>query len=123
MPLGCLDFTDQPLPFGLGPSFNSQLQGAIDGDGDPADGLLDASYLLAFRPFAGAADERLDLQSGECSAPEPTTACAADPTTVPQTVRYDGVATGTCLEPLPGRPALRSGDRHAHGSGFRLDGA
>jgi len=100
---GCLDFTDQELPLGLGPSFNGQLQSALEGDTDPADGLLDASYLLAFRPFAeDAAGERLDLQSGDCTAPEATTACAAEPMAVPQTVGYEGVATGLCLEPIPG---------------------
>jgi len=100
---GCVDFTDQPLPFGLGPSFNDQLESALTGDADPADGALDASYLLAFRPFvANATDERLDLQSGSCSAPEATTACVPDPGTVPQTVAYDGVGSGTCLAPVPG---------------------
>jgi len=100
---GCVDFTDDALPFGLGPSFNEQLGSALAGDVDPADGVLDASYLLAFRPFLeSAVGERLDLQSGACTAPESTTACAPDLAGVPQTVLYDGVGTGTCLEPLPG---------------------
>lgn len=102
-PFGCFDFTDQELPFGLGPSLNARLQSTLESDVDPADGRLDASYLLAFRPFAeDAAGERLDLQSGDCAAPESTTSCVAEPGSVPQTVVYDGVDVGLCLAPLPG---------------------
>lgn len=101
--IGCVDFTDEALPFGLGPSLNAQLESAIGGDADPPDGLLDASYLLVFRPFEPLGlGLRLDLQSASCTAPEATTSCAWNPESVPQTTRYDGVAAGTCLEPLPG---------------------
>lgn len=104
--LGCVDFTDEALPLGLGPSLNDQLESAITGDVDPPDGLLDASYLLAFRPFDPlAVGLRLDLQSASCTAPEATTSCGPDTQTVPVTTSYDGVDSGICLEPVPG--ALR----------------
>jgi hypothetical protein len=99
---GCFDFTDQDLPLGLGLSFNGQIQAAITGDSEP-DGLLDASYLLEFRPFDEAATAlRLDIGGGLCTAPMAGTSCAPDPATVPQTALYDGLGAGSCLAALDG---------------------
>ncbi len=99
---GCTDFTDQDLPFGLGPSFNSQLATLITSDGN-TDGFLDLSSLLEFRPFdAAASGLRLDLASGLCAAPFPPASCDPDPTTVPQTAAYSAQAAGTCLAPVAG---------------------
>lgn len=100
--IGCFDFTDQPLPLGLGPSFNQQLAAAITEDSEP-DGFLDASLLLEFRPFDELASAlRLDFGSGLCTAPMAGTSCAPDPASVPQTTTYDGVAAGNCLTPVAG---------------------
>lgn len=102
IPFGCRDFTDQDLPLLPGTAFNGQLQTAITTDGD-ADNLLDSSFLLQFRPYDSVAvDFRLDLANGLCSAPMIGTSCAPDPAVVPQTVTYDFLAAGTCLEPLAG---------------------
>ncbi len=99
---GCFDFTDQDLPGFPGTSFNGQLQAAITGDSEP-DGLLDASYLLEFRPFdEDASGLRLDLAGGLCTAPVAGTSCAPDPQGVPQTASYDGLGSGSCLAPVAG---------------------
>ena len=100
--VGCFDFTDQDFPLGLGQSFNGQLQAAITGDSEP-DGFLDSSFLLEFRPFDEAASAlRLDLGNGLCTAPVAGTSCAPDPSALPQTATYDGLAAGACLAPLAG---------------------
>lgn len=99
---GCFDFTDQDLPGFPGTAFNGQVQAAITGDSEP-DGLLDASYLLEFRPFDEDADGlRLDLAGGLCTSPMAGTSCAPDPQSVPQTASYDGVGSGSCLAPIAG---------------------
>lgn len=100
--VGCVDFTDQDVPFFPGTAFNGQVQAAITGDSEP-DGLLDASYLLEFRPWDETASAtRLDFGTGLCTAPMAGTSCAPDPASVPQTAAYDGVAAGSCLAPLAG---------------------
>ena len=100
--VGCFDFTDQDFPFGLGQSFNGQLQAAIAGDSEP-DGFLDSSFLLEFRPFDEAANAlRLDIGNGICTAPMAGISCAPDPASLPQTAAYDGLAGGPCLAPLAG---------------------
>jgi hypothetical protein len=101
-PLGCYDFTDQDLPLVPGSAFNAGLEAAFAAD-DDGDGLLDASFLLAFRPFDEAAVAlRLDVQGGLCTAPAASTTCAPDPASPPQTSAYDGVAAGVCLAPVAG---------------------
>lgn len=96
----CLDFTDDPLPV-VDFSFNESLQTAITTDGD-ADGFLDQSSLLLFRPLELVGPAILELAGGQCTAPIETTMCAADPL-VPSTLfDYDGIDQGTCLEALPG---------------------
>ncbi len=100
--VGCSDFTDQALPFGLGPSFNEQLATSITTDGD-GDTFLDLSLLHQFRPYdALAAGSRFDLAQGLCSAPAAGTSCAPDPSFVPRTTAYDGLAAGSCLAALAG---------------------
>jgi hypothetical protein len=100
---GCLDFTDEELPLGLGPSFNDLLQTAIETDSD-LDGFLDFSFILGFRPFSEAAvDERIDAGCGQCTDPPATTVCDWDRTVaIPRTTSYDALTAGTCLEALPG---------------------
>ncbi len=100
--VGCVDFTDEELPLGLGPSFNDSLQAAIEGDED-GDGFLDFSQILGFRPFSeSAVDERLDAGCGACTAPLATTSCDWDRTLViPRTTTYDALSAGVCLEPIP----------------------
>ncbi len=100
---GCVDFTDDELPLGLGPSFNDSLQTAIETDGD-FDGFLDLSLILGFRPFAETAtDLRIDAGCGLCTEPLATTVCDWDrEVAIPRTTTYDGLTAGTCLEALPG---------------------
>ncbi len=100
--IGCFDFTDQPLPLGLGPSFNGQTETLITTDGD-GDTFLDLSTLLQFRPLVPlATGERLDLASGQCTAPLTGTSCTLDGLSLPQTTQYSGQAVGTCLGALAG---------------------
>lgn len=99
---GCYDFTDNALPLGLGPSLNTQLATAITTD-DDGDGFLDFSLMLLGRPLSPtAADFRLDTARGLCPAPAPPGTCALDPAEVPQTHRYSSLASGLCLDVLPG---------------------
>lgn len=99
---GCSDFTDNPLPLGLGPSFNQQIATALTTDGD-ADTFLDLSPLLQFRPYsASAAGLRLDVARGLCTAPVAGTSCVLDPAVLPQTTLYDGLTAGTCLTAISG---------------------
>lgn len=101
-PLGCADFTDDAVPFGLAPSFNSIIETAITDD-DNGDGFLDLSSLLLFRPLdVTAAAERLDLGGGLCSAPLVSTSCDPDPEVTAQTTSYDGLAAGLCLSAVAG---------------------
>ena len=97
----CTDVTDT-TPLGDQFSVNSQIQQSIATDGD-AQGGLDLSNLLAFRPFdALAINGRLDTGEGLCPAPNPPASCDWRMPPVPRTVDYDGLAAGTCLEPLAG---------------------
>lgn len=99
---GCTDFTDQDLPLGLGPSLNSQIATAITTDGD-GDNLLDASFLLLFRPFATTATQvRVDSGAGSCTAPLAGTSCAAIAGAPPATTRYSTQTSGLCLDVEPG---------------------
>lgn len=100
---GCVDFTDMPLPAGLGPSFNETLQGSIETDGD-GDGFLDFSFMLGFRPFSETAvDLRIDVGCGLCTDPPASTVCDWDRREViPRTTTYDSLPAGPCLGPLPG---------------------
>ncbi len=99
---GCWDFTDSDLPFGAGPSLNSQLDTSITTDGD-GDGFLDLSTLLLFRPYdTAAAAVRVDNGPGACTAPPAALSCDLDGVNVPQTVAYDAIALGSCLAPNAG---------------------
>lgn len=100
---GCVDFTDDDLPAGLGPSFNDSLQTAISTDGD-GNGFLDFSFVLGFRPFEETAlDLRIDAGCGLCTEPQATTTCDWDFTVaIPRTTTYDSLTSGLCLDALPG---------------------
>lgn len=99
---GCTDFTDQDLPLGLGPSLNNQIETSITTDSD-GDLLLDASFLLLFRPFAtNAVALRVDSGGGNCLAPQASTTCAAVPGAPPTTGAYDTQSSGLCLDTVPG---------------------
>ncbi|MFN7961406.1 MAG: hypothetical protein U0002_09060 [Thermoanaerobaculia bacterium] len=99
---GCSDFTDTPLPFGLGPSFNAQIATSLTTDGD-GDTFLDLSPLLQFRPLDVLASAlRLDLAQGLCTAPVAGTSCTLDSAQLPRTVAYDGLAAGSCLGTVAG---------------------
>jgi hypothetical protein len=99
---GCTDFTDQDLPLGLGPSLNGQIETAVTTDGD-GDDLLDASFVLLFRPFATpATQQRMETGSARCSAPIAGTSCAAVAGAPPTTTRYSTQTSGLCLDIEPG---------------------
>ncbi|MEM6797046.1 MAG: hypothetical protein AAF725_23930, partial [Acidobacteriota bacterium] len=96
----CFDVTDNDLPFGQGPGFNTALEEALNGDEDQ-DGFLDNSTLLLFRPFVdGAVGERVDLVSGTCTAPVATTSCT--PALPPAILDYSEQLAGPCTQTEPG---------------------
>jgi hypothetical protein len=71
----CVDLTDTPF---AGFSVNGQLQTAISGDTNPADGFLDLSTLLLFDPLdQGAALNAFDAGSAACVPPAAAPTCSA----------------------------------------------
>lgn len=102
LPTVCTDFTDNALP-GAGFSFNGAIQQSITSDSDPADGLLDASSLLWFRPLRqDGLLARIDSGSADCSAPAPPAVCTPNPQATPQAHTYASFVAGNCLAPIPG---------------------
>ncbi|GMU43912.1 MAG: hypothetical protein DYH17_09000 [Xanthomonadales bacterium PRO6] len=102
LPTICSDFTDNALP-GAGFSFNGAIQQSFGTDADPADGLLDASSLLWFRPLRqDGALARVDGGSADCVAPAPPISCAPTAGGVPRVAQYAAFSMGTCLAPRAG---------------------
>lgn len=98
----CFDFTDTAIPTTT-LSFNGSIQDSYNNDTNPADGFLDASSLLWFRPLAqNGRIERVDNGAADCLAPAPTSGCAASATAQPTPYSYASAGIGTCLAPLPG---------------------
>src|SRR5262249_4310649 len=97
--LGCRDVTDTAL---AGFSVNGSLQTNIQTDGN-AEGLLDLSPTLVFRPLsqANGAMNVLDVYFANCTAPLASTSCRPG-TQAPIAVTATVQATGTCLAPFPG---------------------
>ncbi len=100
----CRDFTDQPiLPGVINFSFNGQIQTNYTSDTNPADGFLDSSDLLLFRPLAqDGSPQRVESQAGQCTAPVAGTQCAPLPGSTTAPFYYAAFTTGTCLAALPG---------------------
>ena len=101
-PTLCADFTDNVIPTTT-VSFNGSIQDSYSTDSNPADGVLDASSLLWFRPLrrdGGIA--RVDNGGADCLAPAPPASCSASTTAVPQAYVYASAVNGTCLAPLAG---------------------
>lgn len=100
----CRDFTDQPLlPPLVNVSFNGQIQASYTSDTSPADGFLDRSDLLLFRPLAqDGSPQRVESQAGQCTAPVAGTSCAPLPGSTPEPFIYASFDGGTCLAALPG---------------------
>lgn len=97
----CIDVTD--ASFGDVQGLNPQIETAITTDTNPADGLLDLSLLLLFRPLEPLAVGGLVTQSGgACTAPLAGTTCSPDPLVASAPNLYDGQDAGTCLEPVAG---------------------
>lgn len=102
LPTICFDFTDTAIPT-TSVSFNGSIQASYNSDTNPADGFLDASSLLWFRPLAqDGRVARVDNGPADCLAPAPTTGCAPRPATEPTVYTYAAAASGSCLAPLPG---------------------
>ncbi|MCC6993517.1 MAG: hypothetical protein IT370_02695 [Deltaproteobacteria bacterium] len=102
--LGCRDVTDTPL---VGFSVNGELQTNIQTDGDtPADGLLDLSPTLIFRPLTqvAGASTPVELNFADCTAPIGSTICRAGTGTSVRTMSTNSAtgATTPCLTPLAG---------------------
>ena len=94
--IGCVDVTDNQL---LGFSMNSQLQTALQTDGD-FDGNLDLSYLIIFDPLdQGAGGGTLEFTYADCVAPVPPSLCVE---TVPSVTASNTNMGTTCLEPIIG---------------------
>jgi hypothetical protein len=95
--LGCRDVTDTAL---LGFSVNGQIATSIATD-DDADGNLDFSPLLVFRPLdQAAASTPVDVLTGACTATDPTSCSTGGAT--PLVTDATNTATGTCLAPIAG---------------------
>ena len=102
LPALCLDVTDTALP-GTTFSINGQITAALNADAD-ADGFLDASTLILFRPLDPTTQlARLEQVAARCTFP--ATGTSGEPPVVPALPTidfFDTRATGTCLAPLPG---------------------
>jgi len=99
---GCADFTDNPIPFTMF-SFNGQIATSFNSDANPANGFLDASNLLLFRPLLqDGRVARVDSVSGDCASPAPPSMCAPRASSVADAFVYAAAASGTCLTPLAG---------------------
>ena len=102
VPVGCFDFTDNPIPIIGAPSINDSTATAIISD-DDLDGCLDFSLMLLFRPYeASGVGEIVDTRSGACSFPEATTSCHVDTSGTAERGAFDGLTSGPCLMALPG---------------------
>ncbi len=97
---GCQDITNTVVGMD---GVNPQFQASIQNDGD-ADGLLDLSFVMAFRPLdqVNGATHPADLYEADCTAPAASTSCA--PTTGGSVTRYTytSATSGTCLSPVTG---------------------
>lgn len=101
-PTLCSDFTDNAIPTTT-TSFNSSIQAAYSADTNPADGILDSSSLLWFRPLRrDGVVARVDNGGADCTAPAPPASCSASATAVPTAYAYAAASTGTCLTTLAG---------------------
>jgi len=101
----CEDVTEMaPLgQKGVNQMFNDGItQDQPDGM-TPADGNLDTSFLLIFRPLdpSGSGGDATFTQA-LCPAPHPPGACNLDPNATLQPVTYTNMQSGTCLEPPAG---------------------
>lgn len=97
---GCHDITDgAPMTF----SINDAARARFEADAD-ADGALDASLVMVFRPLAqGAVTSPLELHRPRCSAPVGSTTCARSPAAAPMVATVATNLVGaTCLAPTPG---------------------
>lgn len=97
----CSDFTDNPIPFTTF-SFNGSIADSFVQDTNPADGILDASSMLFFRPLrldGGIA--RVDSGGASCTAPAPPASCTPGGQ-VPTAFNYATQSAGTCLGAIPG---------------------
>jgi len=100
-PTLCVDFTDTAIPT-TSISFNSLIQNSYNGDTNPADGILDASSLLWFRPLRqNGSLARVDNGAADCLAPTPSAGCVASLTASPTPYVYAS-ASGSCLAPIAG---------------------
>lgn len=101
LPALCLDFTDTPIPTTTF-SLNGQIATALTSDVD-ADGFLDASTLILFRPLDRTASiARIDQTPARCTAPVAGTSCQPPVAPIPPQIEFiETRATGTCLAPLP----------------------
>ena len=97
----CYDCTDNAV---LGnPSVNTQMNTNITTDED-ADGLLDLSLVLVFRPLDQTALYTGPADAGEaaCSAPMASTVCDVDPVNPLRSTTIANLGSGTCLAPYAG---------------------
>ena len=102
IPTLCVDFTDNGIP-PTNISFNGLIQSSYHSDTDPADGILDASSLLLFRPLLqNGTLARVDNGAADCLAPTPSAGCVASLNAVATPYVYASGSSGTCLTPIPG---------------------
>jgi hypothetical protein len=109
--LSSLGLSDPHLYFGLGticldvtPFVNNVATNFLDVDAsEPADGKLDGSLAIAFRPLVttGGSSTAIDIEVPVCSAPALTSVCTATASTPKYATTVTSQATGTCLDVLP----------------------
>ncbi|MSP17509.1 MAG: DUF4215 domain-containing protein [Myxococcales bacterium] len=99
---GCRDVTNTAF---LGFSTNGELQSSIQADGD-ADGLLDLSPVVLFRPLDQAAvSTPMEILFADCTAPMSSTSCTRDPTATTALSNANNLAA-LCLDLLAGTTSI-----------------
>lgn len=79
---------------------------ALNGDTDPADGMLDLSFISAFEPLDPEQSQvNVNLLRADCSAPLSTTTCAVSERFPAFPSIAENLQEGVCLEPLAGTAA------------------
>lgn len=97
--VGCTDVTDQP--FGQD-GVNPLVQASIEED-DNNDGMLDLSLLLTFpERLPSATMGPVELTDADCTAPEDSTACTAQPSASVTEWTYVQQTSGTCVSAVSG---------------------
>jgi hypothetical protein len=95
----CDDITDAVNTL-ISNNFASDTTGSPDGG---ADGKLDLSFVVTFRPLRQTGSGNAEFHQAACDAPSPPQSCGANPKLAPTEFTYSNKSTGTCFAPDPNR--------------------